>query len=421
MQRMNEINGRLQKMRVNLNIYKENEQIGQYTIEPGQTTTIGRHPECNLTFRDSKISAHHCVIEPKNNYYYIVDQNSTNGTFVNDRRIRVRRLYNHDVITCGSIAIHFEWEEDDSSSSDQDVNLVEIANEHEESSIQPLNLDENSQIGDYRIIKKIGQGGIGEVFLTEHIARPGFPVAIKILTPSAQQNTTLVERFIREAKACITLEHPRIIKVFEIGIHNKRPFFAMEYIEGKTLDQYLKAHGSIPYRSALKIAGHIALGLAYAHAHHIIHRDLKPGNIMLENANHNVKIIDFGLAKMLDESTLTMTHHLVGTPRYMAPEQMKRSRDIDERVDIYSLGAILYHMIGGLAPYAEILCNNRIALLKYMYTTPPLRLNELPSYSQSQMPSSVIRIVDKAMAKKPQDRFSSAKDMYNAIYSILRK
>ena len=142
---------------------------------------------------------------------------------------------------------------------------------------------------------------------------------------------------------------------------------------------------------------------------------------MLEANGHNVKIIDFGLAKMLDETTLTMTNHLVGTPRYMAPEQMKRSRDVDPRVDIYSLGAILYHMLGGLAPYSEIICNNRIALLRYMYANSPLPLNELPSRANSPLPSIVIKFVDKAMAKRPEDRFSSAKEMYNVIYKLLQQ
>ncbi|HPY74060.1 MAG: protein kinase [Planctomycetes bacterium] len=412
-------------MQAKLNIYRDNQQISQILIDSTHPTSIGRHPDCTLTFKDTKISARHCVIEPKNNYFYIVDQNSTNGTYVNNKRVRIRRLYNNDKITCGGITIHFQWADSSSDdSTNDDINLVELIEKKDKEKQDGLEdwEAEREKIGEYKIIKKIGQGGIGEVYKAEHYMHPGFPVAIKILNPNAQQNTTLRERFYREAKVCMsTLNHPRIIKVLDVGIHHNRYFLAMEYIDGQTLDQYLKKKGAMSAKNALKITGHIALGLSYAHAHNIIHRDLKPGNIMLEANGHNVKIIDFGLAKMLDETTLTMTNHLVGTPRYMAPEQMKRSRDVDPRVDIYSLGAILYHMLGGLAPYSEIICNNRIALLRYMYANSPLPLNELPSRANSPLPSIVIKFVDKAMAKRPEDRFSSAKEMYNVIYKLLQQ
>ncbi|NUM35439.1 MAG: protein kinase [Candidatus Brocadiae bacterium] len=392
--------------------------IENFLLDKEQKTTIGRHPDSTLCFQDSKISARHCFIEPKGNYFYIIDQNSTNGTYINDSKIRIRRLYEGDCIKCGEITLRFEWIHDEQS--DQDVVILDLKQEDSLGSKKTATLEsvkeKKYRIGDYIILKKIGQGGIGEVFKAEHVTELDVPVAIKVLTPTAQQNKTLVERFLREAKACIYLEHPRLVKVFEIGTYNNRPYFVMEYLEGETLDRFIKKHGAFSVKNTLKIAGHIAHGLVYAHAHNIIHRDLKPSNILLEEPAHNVKLIDLGLAKMLDESRLTVTHHLIGTPRYMAPEQMLNPNEIDFRVDLYSLGCIMYHMLTGIAPYAEILSDNRSALLRYMYSKRPLPLEKMVD-----IPSDVKSLVNKAMAKKKEDRFSDAREMFETIYSMLKK
>ncbi len=392
--------------------------IDNILLDKEQKTTIGRHPDSTLCFQDSKISARHCFIEPKGNYFYIIDQNSTNGTFVNGSRVRIRRLYEGDCIKCGEISFRFEWIQDDQS--DQDVFYFPLKQDDslgiKKTPVQEAVQEKKNRIGDYIIIKKIGQGGIGEVFKAEHITNLDVPVAIKVLTPTAQQNKTLVERFLREAKACIYLEHPRLVKVFEIGTYNNRPYFVMEYLEGETLDRFLKKHGALSVKNTLKIAGHIAHGLAYAHEHNIIHRDLKPSNILLEEPEHNVKLIDLGLAKMLDESRLTVTHHLIGTPRYMAPEQMLNPNDIDFRVDIYSLGCTMYHMLTGIAPYAEILSDNRSTLLRYMYSKKPLPMEKMVD-----LPPEVSTLVNRAMAKRKEERFSNAREIFETIYSMLKK
>lgn len=408
-------------MNPRIRIYQNKNQISEYVIDSALPVTIGRHPETKLYFADSKMSGHHCMIEKRDDYFYVVDQNSTNGTYVNGTRIRVRRLYHGDVIRCGLTEFHFEWESQEPEVQD----IVVPANEEPQKEaavtadlLAAVNEDDGlKRIGDYRLLEKIGQGGIGEVYKAEHITSPGIQVAIKILTPAAQQNKVLVERFVREAQACIALDHPRLIKVFEVDIHQDRPYFVMEYVQGQPLDRYLKKNGSMSLINALKVTGHIVHALAYVHSYNIIHRDLKPANILLEDQGHHVKLIDLGLAKMLDQSQLTLSHHIVGTPRYMAPEQMRDPNSIDCRVDIYSMGATLYHMITGMAPYGEIRCDERATLLRHMYHNMPLPMQEIiPEVSPD-----VVELVNKAMSKQRNNRFSTAKDMYIAIYNLIKK
>lgn len=411
-------------MEAHLRIYRDKNKVNDWTIDPNRPTLIGRHPDTQLPFpQDNKMSGRHCIIEKRDNYFYILDQNSTNGTFVNGTRVRVRRLYHGDIIRCGLTEFHFEWESQEADVKDI-TDHVDAEAKKESAPIDvadllaEVNEDESPhRIGDYRLLEKVGQGGIGEVYKAEHITSPGIQVAIKILTPAAQQNKVLVERFVREARACIALDHPRLIRVFEVGIHQNRPYFVMEYVQGQPLDKYLKKNGSMSVINSLKVAGHIVHALAYVHSYKIIHRDLKPANILLEDQGHHVKLIDLGLAKMLDQTQLTLSHHIVGTPRYMAPEQMKDPNTIDGRVDVYSMGATLYHMITGMAPYGEIICNDRAALLRYMYNNAPMAMEQVvPDISKD-----VVELVKKAMAKQRNDRFLTAKDMYIAIYNLIKK
>ena len=401
-------------MNAQLVIFQNNEKLGIYELDSDSAVSIGRHPDCDLCFSDIKISANHCIIENKDSYFYAVDQNSTNGTYVNETRIRSRKLYNGDIVKCGDIQIHFKWVE----SQDESEQGIEAVALDDDSSldIDARDVENYNRIGNYIILGKIGQGGIGEVYEAEHITSPGNQVAIKILTTTAREKETLVKRFIREARSCMVLDHPRIIKVFEIDSYNNRPYFVMEYIKGQPLDKIVKKSGAISAMNALKIGGHITHALIYAHSHNIIHRDLKPSNILIEDKTLNVKLIDFGLAKMLDQTSLTVTHHLVGTPRYMSPEQMVDSKEVDERIDIYALGATLYHIITGIAPYAEIISNNKSTLLRYMYSTPPLPMNNLVD-----VPEDVSDLIEKAMSKNKEDRFSNAYEMFKAITAILHK
>jgi serine/threonine protein kinase len=209
---------------------------------------------------------------------------------------------------------------------------------------------ENQIVKDeYRIIRKVGEGGMGTVFLAEDIQMQQ-EVAIKLLHPAMTVDPEIVERFKTEAKAQYKLTHPYIVKLTRLVQFGNHYFIVMEYIEGMTLKEMLTKTGLLPEDRALPIFHKILRGLAYAHSQGIIHRDIKPGNIIIDK-NGNPKITDFGIAKILGEKGMTQTGTKLGTVYYMSPEQIKNPKNVDQRSDVYSLGVTLYEMLTGKLPF----------------------------------------------------------------------
>jgi serine/threonine protein kinase/ankyrin repeat protein len=203
-------------------------------------------------------------------------------------------------------------------------------------------------LGNYEIVKRLGQGGMGAVYLARHVSLER-TVAIKILLPELASNAEYVERFLREARTAGTLNHPNIVQIHDASVHENLHFFVMEFIEGINLKQLLQERGFLEEVEALKLIQQAAHGLAYAHSKHIVHRDIKPENLLL-TPDSVIKIADLGLAKWKSSETditLTVTGTTMGTPYYMSPEQIRGVKDIDGRADIYSLGMTLYHLLAG--------------------------------------------------------------------------
>jgi eukaryotic-like serine/threonine-protein kinase len=266
-------------------------------------------------------------------------------------------------------------------------------------------------ISHYRIISKLGEGGMGEVYLGED-TRLGRKVAIKLLLLKSVDDDHARRRLLREAQAAATLDHPNICSIHEIGDEAGTSYIVMQYIEGETLASRIKRKG-LDLKEALDVATQIADALAEAHSRGIIHRDIKPQNIML-TARGQAKVLDFGLAKFLEERSATDTTAptenllsqpgmLVGTVPYMSPEQVKGER-VDARSDIFSFGVVLYELVGGVQPFAaessastitSILTRNPPPLARYSHDAPP----------------ELERIVSKALAKDPESRYQTIKDM----------
>ena len=212
-------------------------------------------------------------------------------------------------------------------------------------------------VSHYRILERLGQGGMGEVFLAQDTTLDR-KVALKFLPEELQQDPTARKRFLREAKSAAALDHPFICKIYEIGTAQDRTFIAMEYIQGVTLQEKL-AEGPLSIEDVLEIAWEIADALEGAHRGGIVHRDLKPSNVMLIPEGH-VKVMDFGLAKRVvpegeeeDVSTvLTQEGAAVGTVPYMSPEQV-RGQSLDTRSDFFTLGVVLYEMVTGVHPFKK--------------------------------------------------------------------
>jgi DNA helicase-2/ATP-dependent DNA helicase PcrA len=278
-------------------------------------------------------------------------------------------------------------------------------------------------IAHYRILEPLGVGGMGEVYKAydEKLDRI---VALKLLPPEAVSNPDRRRRFLQEARAASALNHPHVLTVYEIGEADGRHFITMEYIQGETLRQKIVAR-SLATIEALEIAIQIADGLAKAHEHGIIHRDLKPENLMISRDGY-AKILDFGLAKLIpreraasaDSTKKTLIHvktqmgMLMGTINYMSPEQLL-SRRIDPRSDIFSFGIVVYEMITGWRPFAR---DNDIDTMHAILHEEP----KPPQALQPGLPRDVERILTKALAKDPKQRYQTIKELLVDLKALKR-
>ena len=273
-------------------------------------------------------------------------------------------------------------------------------------------------VGHYRVLEKIGAGGMGEVFRARD-ERLGRDVALKLIRPASSDNPDHLRRFEQEARAAASLNHPNIVAVYDVGFEGKTPYIVSELLEGKTLRGRL-AEGAIPVREAAGYALQIAQALTAAHDRHIVHRDLKPENLFLTNEGRT-KILDFGVAKLQAdpsdenrsiESLTTVTKHgaVIGTVAYMSPEQL-RGKVVDHRSDIFSFGAILYEMMSG----------NRAFRGETEVDTMTAVLREEPSgavLDQAAIPPGYQDIVRHCLEKEPENRFQSAKDLVFALQTL---
>ncbi|MEO8196229.1 MAG: serine/threonine-protein kinase [Thermoanaerobaculia bacterium] len=207
-----------------------------------------------------------------------------------------------------------------------------------------------SWFGDYQILDLLGVGGMGNVYRAREKMLDRV-VALKTLSPELGNEPSFVERFLKEARAVARLNHPNIVQVFAFGAVQEVYYLAMELLDGSSLGHYLKANGRWSEYEAITIVRYICRALAVAHAQGLVHRDIKPDNVILTHAGE-VKLVDLGIAKQMgEEHSLTQTGTAIGTPNYIAPEQILGQRDIDGRADIYSLGATLYHLVTGRVPF----------------------------------------------------------------------
>jgi len=260
------------------------------------------------------------------------------------------------------------------------------------------------QIGEFHIEARIGRGGMATVY---RAFQPSMnrQVALKvILYDETNQNDEFRRRFAQEAEVVAQLEHIHILPVHAYGVAEGRAYLAMRLLSGGSLSDLL-TDGALPLDHAAEIFGQIARGLAYAHSRGLIHRDLKPSNILLDDTG-NAYLTDFGLAKwMVDAPELTKTGNIVGTPAYMAPEQL-RGEMIDHRADIYSMGVILYHMMVGRPPF-EISSSDIISLIyQHLEKIPPA-----PSEINPNIPSAVEHVIMRALSKDPDQRYDNVRQM----------
>ncbi|MCD6298095.1 MAG: protein kinase [Deltaproteobacteria bacterium] len=256
-------------------------------------------------------------------------------------------------------------------------------------------------IGNVRITSEIGQGGMGMLYMAEHV-NVGKPFAVRHLAPELAQNQMYHERFIKEAKALAQLKHDNIVRIYEVIEKEGNLFLVMEYVDGDTLDSILKNRGVLSEKEALSITKSILKGLNYAHSKGAIHRDIKPSNI-IRTKQDVAKIMDFGIALMGRGARLTKTGKVMGAAKYMSPEQIAQAKQIDLRSDVYSMGVITYEMLTGQVPFdgetdAEI-------YEKHEKAAPP----DMQSIVENISPA-LNKITIRALEKKPHDRYHGCAD-----------
>ena len=282
-------------------------------------------------------------------------------------------------------------------------------------------LTNGTKLGPYQIDAPIGAGGMGEVYRARD-TRLRRIVALKIL-PTLSASSDLRERFVREARAISALTHPNICALYDIGHENGTDYIVMQYLEGKTLAERI-AHGPLPLSETLRYGIEIAEALQHAHRGDVVHRDLKPGNVVITHGG--AKLVDFGLAQILQNNTHTHSHEsssttdampltadgkVHGTLHYMSPEQIE-GKKVDQRSDIFALGVVLYEMVTGRHPFEG---RSRASILAAIVSGDPPPVRSLRPDS----PPALERIISVALEKDPERRWQSAHDIAQQLPSLI--
>jgi formylglycine-generating enzyme required for sulfatase activity len=270
--------------------------------------------------------------------------------------------------------------------------------------------DELGRLGKYRILAILGHGGMGVVFKAED-PRLGRLVALKVMLPEVAHKPEMKERFLREAKAAAAVVHDHIVRIYDVDEERGVPFLAMEFLQGASMEARLRQGRTPTVRQILKLGREIARGLAAAHNRGLIHRDIKPANIWLDaSAGGRVKILDFGVARVVGEHTLTQTGAILGTPAYMAPEQA-RGEKVDGRADLFSLGVVLYRLCTAETPFKGKDTFSVLTALAVDTPRPPHVVNSAVSRPLSAL---VMHLLEKDPARRP----GSADEVVRALQNL---
>ena len=273
--------------------------------------------------------------------------------------------------------------------------------------------DEIGRLGDYRVLEVLGIGGMGVVFRAED-PKLKRQVALKAMKPAVAASKSARDRFVREAQATAAIEHDNIVHIYQVGEDRNIPYIAMQFLRGESLQKRLEREKQLNQREVLRIGREVAAGLEAAHKRELVHRDIKPDNIWIEEETGRAKILDFGLVRAsTDDAGLTQSGMVLGTPRYMAPEQAQ-GRTVDHRCDLFSLGSVLYHLATGRAPFEG---GNLTATLIAVAQKDPDPIEQVCPEIEPDLSQLIMRLLSKDRDRRPQ----SAADVSKAIADIEQK
>ncbi len=411
-------------------------QVTEILVKEPKILIMGRDAAADICVaNDPYFSRNHCRLEVRPPHCRLVDLNSTNGTLVNGIKAKTAiDLMSGDRFGGGDTMVHFTAQSDEAY--DREVaqhttevleadiraiqeligepavppmplpGLVEMGYQGAQTDLQQFPLSIGEFIGGYEVIREIGRGGMGVVYLCRHV-RTQQVRALKLILPLAGTDQEQLQLFLREANLLIQLKHPRIVEAEEIGMHRGQPYLVMEYLETidlvATIQKQTRAKG---IRMACWVAVQVLDALEYAHSRGTIHRDVKPANVLAFRIENRmlVKLADFGLAKKYQEaglSSLTNDGDIRGTLAYMAPEQVRHSRYSKPSVDIYSTAATLYYLLSGCSHFSGIRYSDAVQNLLY---EPPIPLLQ----SAPDVPTELAQTVDRALSLEVQDRLPTA-------------
>lgn len=355
--------------------------------DPG-SYIIGRDNSAHLKLTDSLISRLHIKIESSSAGFTITDMDSLNGTIVNGEQIKERKGAIGDIIELGETAIS-------------------VLDEAEGAKLDAL---VGQTIGGYRVIERVGRGGMGTVYKAIQL-RLNRIIALKLLSEELVKDPTFINLFVQEARSAAQLNHPNIIQVYDFNKSGTLCYFSMEFVPYGSVQELLSKEKKLPPERAIKIILDACAGLEYAEKKGIVHRDIKPDNLMIAE-NDVVKIGDLGLAKSLKDRS-QKDQGIFGTPHYIAPEQAL-GKDVDHKADIYSLGATFYRILTGSTPYSGANVKE-IITRKIKEDARPLK-SVMP-----EMPDKLCNIVDKMMKRLPEERYQSSTEIIKDLQDYLKQ
>ena len=274
----------------------------------------------------------------------------------------------------------------------------------------PAGAGEVGTLGPYRVLKLLGRGGMGAVYLAMD-TRLNRKLAMKVMLPQYAADPVAKERFLREARATAQVAHDNVVTVYEADERDGIAYISMQFLAGSPLDEYLLKKGTPSITQIIRLAREAAAGLAAAHRIGLVHRDVKPANLWLEAPNGRVKVLDFGLAKPVDTDVeVTKSGLIIGTPAYMSPEQA-RGHKLDPRTDLFSLGAVLYRLCVGKSPFDA---PSTMAVLTALAADDPQPIREL----NPKVPESLAALIHQMLAKKPEQRPATADEVVRRLRGI---
>jgi pSer/pThr/pTyr-binding forkhead associated (FHA) protein len=430
-------------MQVNLKVVAGPYKGRIFSFTQHDSFLIGRSREAHLYLPDDRyFSRNHCLLEINPPRSFLRDLNSTNGTFVNGRRVAQATLNDGDRIQCGETILLVEVtasQSHDLSETTQEalprrpvLVMVECLNCGRREQAQASAPDERltflcedcrielkrspQAIPGYDTVKLLGRGGMGSVVLGRE-QRTGRAVAIKTLLPEFAVSDKALKRFMREIDVAAALKHKNIVEFIDRGTHNGVVYLVTEYVDGADACKLAEMSGGcLPYADGISIISQALDALSYAHAQGYIHRDFKDQNILVSGHSPNLvaKLTDFGLAKSFTHSGMsgvTMAGEMAGTLAYMSPEQLRNFRDVKPQSDIYAVGMTAYSLLSGSLALDITSKGNINDTIRAIFEQPAVPLRQRAPH----LPAPVCDIIDRALAKDPAKRWQTAAAMRNAL------